>query len=151
MNGILSVYSFVIRSIIPICSLGTDQVVFVSISTHSNRENCMYHYVAYLRSEPFPSFLDTTACHKVFQLPLESLWFSIRSVVSSFTKCIHFIYYQNIIRLSSSISVRQYRRGNTKWTIQRTGNIRCSIRRRTEQKHNTLRIRHHSTQRTQIT
>jgi len=63
----------------------------------------------------FRGFLDTTAC----QLPVESSWFSMRSVVYSFTKYIHFIYYQNIIRLSSSISVREYRRGNKKWTIQR--------------------------------
>jgi len=43
MIGILGVYSFVIRFIIPICSLGPDQVVVVSISIHSNREIYMYH------------------------------------------------------------------------------------------------------------
>jgi len=53
----------------------------------------------------------------------------------------------NITNKSYLINVREYRRANHKWTIQRksreTGNIRYTRRRKTKQKHNTICVEHH--------
>jgi len=51
--------------------------------------------------------------------------------------CIHWF--------QQKINVREYRRGNHKWTIQ-LGNIRYSRRRKSKQKHNTICVGHHYTQ-----
>ena len=45
-----------------------------------------------------------------------------------------------------TISVREHRRDNQKWTIHRTGNIVYTRRRKTKQKHNTICVRRHNTQ-----
>ena len=44
------------------------------------------------------------------------------------------------------INVREYRRGNQKWTIQKTGNIAHTRQRQTKQKHNTICVGHNYTQ-----
>ena len=50
-----------------------------------------------------------------------------------------------------NIDVREYRSGNQKWTIQRSGNIGYSSGRKPNQKHNTTCVGHHYAQKTQIT
>ena len=47
---------------------------------------------------------------------------------------------------TEQINVREYRRGNQKWTIQRNVNIERKSRRKTKQKHNTIYAGHHYAQ-----
>jgi hypothetical protein len=62
----------------------------------------------------------------------------MRSVVSSFTKYIHFIFYQQVLEnIEGAIKNGQSRE---------TGNIGWTTRRGTKQKHNTICIRHYYAQ-----
>ena len=53
--------------------------------------------------------------------------------------------------IETYINVREYRRGNRKWIIQRNWQHRYTKRRQTKQKYNTIRVGHHNSKQTQIT
>ena len=50
------------------------------------------------------------------------------------------------LRFDNMWRIREYRKGNQKWTSRETGNIGYTRRRKTQQKHNTICIGHHYTE-----